>query len=105
RPAQHPVVWNVAPEHAVVLRQPHGTFAPARAGAQALERRRAGRDRPQARVGNLYRSGVHVVSHSRILRPAAAAYNSRMVAVLHAAPKAAAPQAVAAWLASLVPDY
>jgi len=28
-----------------------------------------------------------------------------MVAVLHAAPKAAAPQAVAAWLASLVPDY
>ena len=28
-----------------------------------------------------------------------------MVAVLHAAPHAAAPQAVAAWLASLVPDY
>ncbi len=28
-----------------------------------------------------------------------------MVAVLHAAPQAAAPQAVAAWLASLVPDY
>jgi GTP pyrophosphokinase len=28
-----------------------------------------------------------------------------MVAVLHAAPQAAAPQAVSAWLASLVPDY
>ena len=28
-----------------------------------------------------------------------------MVAVLHAAPRAAAPQAVSAWLASLIPDY
>jgi len=32
-------------------------------------------------------------------------YNPRMVAVLHAAPQAAAPQAVAAWLDSLVPVY
>ena len=32
-------------------------------------------------------------------------YNCGMVAVLHAAPQAAAPQAVSAWLASLVPDY
>ncbi len=32
-------------------------------------------------------------------------YNRRMVAVLHAAPQAAAPQAVAAWLDSLVPVY
>jgi hypothetical protein len=32
-------------------------------------------------------------------------YNSGMVAVAHAAPQAAAPQAVSAWLDSLVADY
>ncbi len=34
-----------------------------------------------------------------------AAYNSAMVAVLHAAPQTAAPQAVAAWLDTLSREY
>ena len=50
------------------------------------------------RIGNLLRlSGCKT--------PWRAAYNSAMVAVLHAAPQTAAPQAVAAWLDTLSREY
>ena len=49
-PAQHAIVRDVAPQHAVVLGDPHRAFAPDGAGAKALERRRAAHDRGEAIV-------------------------------------------------------
>src|SRR4030095_9440723 len=42
---------------------------------------------------------------ARPMDPQARAYNLRMVAVLHSAPRIAAPHAVVAWLATLAGDY